>query len=334
LGPPARGVHRFPGRAELIADRDSPLAELLADRGAAAETDDFFRSRPFYDAEGVTHTLRIEGADSAIALPLLVREIADTELSDAISPYGYPGAAVRGEGAPPDPAEIDWSGTALVTVFARERLAGEPCLARATERSAVQVHDPSRPRSVRSRFAEQIRRNRKLGYRVEVLPGPETSVEQRTSFQAVYAETMRRAEAAERYFFEPGYLGTILGFEHSWLGLCRSPEGATAAGGIAAVSDGILHYYLGGTAEAHLGDSPFKNVVEAMIEHTGELGVTLNLGGGVRPGDGLEDFKRGFANGELPFRTHEIVCDPDAYRRLSAGREDSGFFPLYRAPYT
>jgi hypothetical protein len=329
LGPPARGVHRFPGRAELIADRDSPLAELLADRGAAAETDDFFRSGPFYDAEGVTHTLRIEGAGSAIALPLLVREIADTELSDAISPYGYPGAAVRGEGAPPDPAEIDWSGTGLVSVFARERLE-EPCLAGATERSAVQVHDPSRPRSLRSRFAEQIRRNRKLGYRVEVLPGPETSIEQRMSFHGVYTETMRRAEAAERYLFEPEYFGTVLDFERSWLLLCHGPEEATAAGGIAALSDGILHYYLGGTAEAHLGDSPFKNVVEAMIELAAELRVTLNLGGGVRPGDGLEDFKRGFANGELPFHTHEIVCDPDAYRRLSEGREDSGFFPLYR----
>jgi hypothetical protein len=269
----------------------------------------------------------------AIALPLLVREIPDTELSDAISPYGYPGAAVREErGAPPDPAEFDWSGTGLVSVFARERLAEEPCLARATERSAVQVHDPSRPRSLRSRFGEQIRRNRNLGYRLEVLPGPETSVEQRTSFHAVYTETMRRAEAAERYLFEPEYFGTILGFKRSWLLLCRSPEGATAAGGIAALSDGLLHYYLGGTAEAHLGDSPFKNVVEAMIELAGELGVTVNLGGGVQPGDGLEDFKRGFANGELPFHTHEIVCDPDAYRRLSGGREDSGFFPLYREP--
>ena len=240
---------------------------------------------------------------------------------------------MRGEAARrPIRPEIDWSGTGLVSVFARERLVEEPCLAGATERSAVQVHDPSRPRSLRSRFGEQIRRNRKLGYRVEVLPGPETSVEQRTSFHAVYTETMRRAEAAERYLFEPEYFGTILGFERSWLLLCRSPEGATAAGGIAALSDGVLHYYLGGTAEAHLGDSPFKNVVEAMIELAAELGVTLNLGGGVRPGDGLEDFKRGFANGELPFRTHEIVCDPDAYRRLSEGREDSGFFPLYRAP--
>ena len=81
-----------------------------------------------------------------------------------------------------------------------------------------------------------------------------------------------------------------------------------------------------------MGDSPFKNVAEAMIDLATELGVILNLGGGVRSGDGLEDFKRGFANGELPFRTHELVCDADAYRRLTDGREDSGFFPLYRAP--
>jgi hypothetical protein len=308
---------------------------LLADRGTAAVTDDFFRSRPFYDAEGVTHTLRINAARSAIALPVLVREVPGGGLSDAISPYGYPGAAVRGERrALADPAEIDWSGVGLISVFVRERIGGEPCLPGSTERSAVQVHDPSRPRRLRSRFGEQIRRNRKLGYGVEVLPGPETSVEQRTGFHAAYTETMRRAEATERYLFEPGYFGTILGFERSWLLLCRSPEGAAASGAIAALSDGILHYYLGGTAEAHLADSPFKNVVEAMIELAGDLGVTLNLGGGVRPGDGLEDFKRGFANGKLPFRTHEIVCDPAAYRRLSDGREDSGYFPLYRAPGT
>ena len=262
---------------------------------------------------------------------MLVREIPGTELSDGISPYGYPGAAVHPDaGSPPDPAGIDWSSTGLVSVFARERIGEEPCLARATPRSVVQVHDPARPRSTRSRFGEQIRRNRKLGYRIEVLEGPQTSVEERASFHAAYTETMRRAKAAERYFFDPGYLGTILGFERSWLLLGRSPEGATAAVAIAALSDGLLHYYLGGTAEAHLGDSPFKNVVEAMIELAGELGITLNLGGGVRPGDSLEDFKRGFANGELPFRTHEIVCDPEAYGRLSAGREDSGFFPLYR----
>jgi Acetyltransferase (GNAT) domain len=265
-------------------------------------------------------------------MPLLVREIAGTELHDASSPYGYPGATVGpGLHRAPDPAGIDWSGIGLVSVFVRERLGGEPCLAEATERSAVQVHDPSRPRSLRTRFGEQIRRNQKRGYRVEIVPGPETSVEQRASFHAVYTQTMRRAGAAERYLFAPRYFGTILGFERSWLLLCASPEEDIAAGGIAALSDGLLHYYLGGTGDAHLSDSPFKNVVEAMIELATELGVILNLGGGVRPGDGLEDFKRGFANGELPYRTHEIVCDREAYRRLSGGRDDSGFFPRYRA---
>ena len=69
-----------------------------------------------------------------------------------------------------------------------------------------------------------------------------------------------------------------------------------------------------------------------MLDLADELEVPLNLGGGVAPGDGLEDFKRGFANAELPFHTHEVVCDPAAYARLSEGREAGGFFPVYRAP--
>lgn len=318
-------------RSELTTENGGLLATLTDDRGAASETDDFFRSRPFYDAEGVTHTLRIDGPNT-IALPLLVRQTPDAGLSDATSPYGYPGAAVSGdEGRAPDPGTIDWSEAGLVTVFVRDRLGHPPFLGGATRRSAVQVHDPSRPRGLRTRFAEQIRRNRKLGYRLEVLAGPETSVEERTGFHAAYTQTMRRADAAQRYFFELHYFSTLLRFERSWLLLARTPEGATAAGAIAALSDGLLHYYLGGTADAHLGDSPFKNVVEAMIELAEELGVSLNLGGGVRPGDGLEEFKRGFANAELPFHTHEIVCDPTAYARLAKGRAGAGFFPAYRA---
>jgi hypothetical protein len=59
------------------------------------------------------------------------------------------------------------------------------------------------------------------------------------------------------------------------------------------------------------------------------LELPLNLGGGVVAGDGLETFKRGFANCEHPFRTHEVICDRDAYARLGGGAGD--FFPAYRA---
>ena len=66
-------------------------AELIEDRGEAAASDDFFRSRPFLDAERVTHTLRIESDDAELVAPLIVREIEGTGEHDAISPYGYPG---------------------------------------------------------------------------------------------------------------------------------------------------------------------------------------------------------------------------------------------------
>jgi hypothetical protein len=74
-----------------------------------------------------------------------------------------------------------------------------------------------------------------------------------------------------------------------------------------------------------------KNVVARLVEHAAELGLPLNLGGGISPGDALEEFKRGFANRQQTWRTSEIVCDPKKYAALSAGRAAGDFFPAYRA---
>ena len=321
------------GRAELTAD--PPRAELVADRGEAAQTADFFRSRAFYDAEGVTHTLRIQDA-AAIdrASPASPRDPRHRAARMRPRHTDTPAPRCTGEaGSPPDPAGIDWSSAGLVSVFARERLGEEPCLAGQRARSVVQVHDPARPRehcarASASRSAATAssatgsrcwRGPRDLGRGARELP------------RRLHRDDAAAPKAAERYFFDPDYLATILGFERSWLVLGRSPEGATAAGAIAALSDGLLHYYLGGTAEAHLGDSPFKNVVEAMIELAGELGVPSTSAAGSRPATAWRTSSAASPTRELPFHTHEIVCDPGAYERLSEGRADSGFFPLYRA---
>jgi len=304
-------------------------AELIADRGAGAAGTEFFRSRAFYDAEGVTHTLRVEGPGSRAAVALIVREVPRSELGDATSPYGYPGAEVEGA-EPLPPTDVDWRETGLIAIFARERLARPHWLAGARERSRVLVHDPERPRRVRTRLAEQIRSNERRGWTVEALDGPAAGPQERDAFHRAYLETMRRAGAGERYLFDGAYLEAILGFERSWLLLARHRGARAGAGAIAALSDGVLHYYLGGTADAGLGDSPFKNVVDAMIALADELAVPLNLGGGVEPGDGLETFKRGFANAEIPFHTHEVVCDPAEYERLAGDRPETGFFPRYR----
>ena len=302
-------------------------AELVPDRGESAQSDDFFRSRPFYDAEGVSHSLVV----GAARVPLIVREIPDADGAlDAISPYGYPGGAGAAEQSP-DPAEVDWSPTGLVSVFIRDRIGGGAAFAGGTERSTVQLHDPEKKRGIRSRLAEQIRANERGGWEVSATAGPEVSDHQRAAFHALYTETMTRAEASPRYFYKPPYFDTILAFPRSWLVLAHSPAGDVEAGAIAALSDGLVHYYLGGTADDALADSPFKNVVAAMMALADELEVPLNLGGGVSPGDGLERFKRGFANASAPFVTHEIVCDAPAYERLSGGADAGDFFPAYRA---
>jgi hypothetical protein len=325
-------------------------AELLPDRGEAAVGGGFFRSRPFLDAEGATHTLRIGaadekgGEDAHLLAPLIVREIPGTEEHDAISPYGYPGLvpAWRGRESPDisregsgtpdlrfDQGEIEWSGSGLVSVFLRHRLGPAP-LSGATERNIVQIADPALPQKSRPSDRRQVRRNLEAGYQLALVPGAEATAEQRAGFLEVYEQTMRRTGAADHYFFSAAYFDRIVEAPDTWLALAVTSTGEIAAASIAAVSDGFLHYYLSGTADACLGEAPMKNVVTRLVEHANELDVPLNLGGGLRPGDALEEFKRGFANRAEPWFTSEIVCDQEEYTRLSAGKSAAAFFPAYR----
>jgi hypothetical protein len=302
---------------------------LLSDGGATTLSDDLFRSAAYLEAEGTTHTLRIRFAGGESLVPLIVREVAADEALDAVSPYGYPGGLVSGE--PPGAGGVDWSRTGLVSIFGRERLGASPWLADPARKGRVHLHDPAKPRELRGRLAEQVRANERDGWAVETLPGPESPPPDRAAFAAAYEQTMHRAGAAERYFFVPSYFDAVLSFERSWLLVARR-DGEIGAAAIAAVSDGLLHYFLGGTADSARSASPFKNVVVGMLDLADELGCALNLGGGIRPGDGLDEFKRGFANAELGFFTHDVVCDPAAYAELTGDRDGGGFFPAYRAP--
>jgi hypothetical protein len=303
-------------------------AELIEDGGAAAADEEFFRSRQFLEAEGATHTLLIESQETQLFAPLRVREIPGTKHRDAVSPYGYPGLV--GVHPPLDPAGIDFSSTGLVSIFIRHTLGPSP-LANATERNVVQIADLELPPKSRSSDRRQVRRNLEAGYTMDLVPGRETSARQRAAFLDAYEQTMRRTGAADHYFFGNAYFDLLLEADRTWLALATSPSGEVAAASIAAVSDGYLHYYLSGSTDSHFRDAPMKNVVTLLVEHSRELGLPLNLGGGITAGDALEEFKRGFANRHQAWLTSELICDDEKYAELSAGRESDGFFPAYRA---
>jgi hypothetical protein len=336
-----------------------PFAQLIEDGGASAgggvggHPSEFFRGAHFLEAEGATHTLRIETGDAELLAPLIVRQIGDGHDLDAVSPYGYPGFTVIGD-VPPDrvrrngriapesanspgedpgwldPATIDFSRTGLVSAFIRHRLDLVP-LAGSTERNVVQIADPALKPKSRPSDRRQVRRNLEAGYAVELIPGADTTAAQRAAFLDLYEQTMRRTDAASHYFFGADYFDRIFPADRTWLALAADPDGVSAAASIACVSDGYLHYYLSGSADGRLGDSPMKNVLARLIEHAGELELPLNLGGGIHAGDALEEFKRGFANRSLAWRTSELICDPARYADLTGDRDVAGFFPAYRA---
>jgi len=305
-------------------------ATLIEDGGEAAVDDQFFRSREFLGAEGATHSLQIRSEEGVLVAPLIVREIEGTGERDAVSPYGYPGFAGWEGRRPLDPTEIDFSGTGLVSIFIRHTLGPSP-LAGASERNVVQIADPDLPPKSRPSDRRQVRRNLEAGYAVELVAGRETTADQRAGFLDAYEQTMRRTGAAPHYFFGADYFDRILAADRTWLALALAPAGDLAAASIATVSDGYLHYYLSGSTDPHLRDSPMKNVVARLVEHSAELGLPLNLGGGISPGDALEEFKRGFANRQQAWLTSELICDAGKYAELSAGRDSAGFFPAYRA---
>jgi Acetyltransferase (GNAT) domain len=331
-----------------------PFAQLIEDGGASAgggvggHPAEFFRGAHFLEAEGATHTLRIETDDAELLAPLIVRQVGDGSDRDAISPYGYPGFTVIGEervrsddriaarsaNSPGDrwldPADIDFHRTGLVSMFIRHRLDLVP-FSGSTERNVVQIADPALKPKSRPSDRRQVRRNLEAGYTVDLVAGADTSPAQRAAFLDLYEQTMRRAEAAPHYFFGASYFDRLLPADRTWLALAGDPEGSPAAASLAVVSDGYLHYYLSGSADSHLGDSPMKNIIARLIELSAELKLPLNLGGGLSPGDALEEFKRGFANRTLAWRTSEIVCDAARYAELSGDRDVGGFFPAYRA---
>jgi hypothetical protein len=309
-------------------------ADLNADGGrSASDPAAFFRTPEFLEAEGVTHTLAVHGAVPPLLLPVIVRPIEGSDRLDAISPYGYPGASVVPP-APPEPTDVNWSATGLVSLFVRDRIGGGTCFAGGTERAQVHIADPRLESGVRKRLREQIRRNERRGWRVGAEPGPQAEPEDVRAFELAYGETMARTGASGRYLYDSSYFASLLTSPTAWLLLAGLEGEEPGAGAIVVASDHHLHYFLGGTRDAALADSPMKNLFAAMTSLAGELGLRLHLGGGVEEGDSLDAFKRGFANAAESFVTHEIVCDGAAYEELSAGRPTApdGFFPAYRAP--
>jgi hypothetical protein len=307
-------------------------AVLVPDEGQRAVSSDYFRSEQHLRAEGVTHSLIVEdGAGRALRVPLIVRPIEGTPYRDAVSPYGFPGAELNGLSEMPVDA-IDWRGTELVSIFLRDRIGGPYCFQGGRVRKEVFLIDPKLPVRLREDHGEDIRLNGRRGYVTSCVPAKDATPEQREALKALHRRTVERGLAGARSAITDAWFDQSYTCPFAWLVATRAPDGAMASCSLAVLSDGLLHDFVGGTADAYLEHAPGKNAFPVLIELAEKLRASVHLGSGLTPGDELERFKRGFANATSQFQTHDLICDPDVYARLCQGHAGEGFFPAYRAP--
>ncbi len=158
----------------------------------------------------------------------------------------------------------------------------------------------------------------------------------------VYRATMRRVGAKEFYLFSDNYFEDLKGVLEDKLDLWTvlSPDGEFAAGGVFTVTNGIVEYHLGGTAEKYLSTAPSKLMFSDVRNWGKEAGNRVfHLGGGLGgKTDSLFQFKAGFSQDYADFFTFRMVLDQPKYDRLEKKwrllsgelKQDLDSFPIYR----
>ena len=149
---------------------------------------------------------------------------------------------------------------------------------------------------------------------------------------------MIRVSAHDYYHFDEEYFFNLLNssdFECRLLIACIDSE--ITSGVLLTYSNNIMQFHLAATHESYLHDGPMKLLIdEATIIGRGRGMHYLHLGGGVGgEEDSLFEFKSGFSNLFLDFKTWRFTADKATYDSLVEGRgllsfANSGFFPLYR----
>ena len=307
-------------------ERPARAAELIADRGEAAAGDEFFRSRPFLDAEGVTHTLRIEAARPASCW----RRWSSARSTAAPSSTRPPPTATRASrpeldhpgGATSDasiPAAIDFVRDRPGHASSSATRSATPPLAGASERNVVQIADPALPPKSRPSDRNQINRTAATATSVELVPGAETAPEQRAGFLAAYEQTMRRTGAAERYFFGAAYFDRILESPTA----PGSPSPIAPTGGRRRLDrraqrrlPPLLPQRQRRLAPARLADEERRRGAGRALRRAGPAAQPRRRHHPRRPRSRSSSAASPTAS--MPWRTSELVCDPRGLRPTSA----------------
>ena len=287
--------------------------------------------------------LHLQGDGGDVVFACLVRE-APGGFRDVITPYGYGGPVAVG--AKP-PLERFWQlygrwcerrriVTSVIrfhSLFANHRYAGpDVALERYADTTGWRLELPDLFTAMHPAHRRACRKAERAGVRIAVTESPDDLSE----FVSLYETTMRRAEAADFYFFAPDYWESLVRLGDRLVLVTADLAGEPVAGILCLATPPWLHYHLGGTADRGRAVGASNLLFYEAAEWARARGYErFHLGGGAGgQEDSLAAFKRRFdPGGQLEWWLGKAVHDAEAYRELTGrGPADrSGFFPAYRA---
>jgi hypothetical protein len=290
--------------------------------------------------------------DRQLLMPLIVRDIPESDLHDAVSPYGYPAPVSNA----PSGDVAFWERACrsmvdvlrqrdIVTVFVRLHPLLDTPLDTLAKFGAVIRHGETVSmdltvsveemwRQTRSDHRNHINRARRAGTQVVFDDWSRLG-----EWVQVYHDNMRRVGASDYYFFPCDHLAALHDAVGERMHLAVAVQDGEVVGGNTFFEhDGIATGYVSSTRRARnrYADELLYDEVRRFCKNRGDS--IFHLGGGKGGcNDSLFEYKAGFSPSRHPFHTWRVVTDPDAYRRLVAERNPTadpgdmtGTFPPYR----
>ena len=300
---------------------------------ARGDGDPYFRPA-FLRAAALAEDAEVAAfADGELLYPFLVRPLAGGRC-DITSAYGFGGPFGAARAGWREAFRAACAERGVVSEFVRfhpvrgnQALAGGDLALTLVQEMVVLDVEGDDDELVR-RMVPQARNKLRKALRAGLAAEPSRDLER---FQRMYTEAMHAVGARDSYLFGLDYFEAL---DRLGDGLLMLDAGQAAA--LFLSGAGAMHYFLAAsTADGRRNAAANLVIYEAMRRaRDGGLSV-LDLGGGLRDGDALHDFKQSFGPGRAPYYIGSAVHDDGAYRELAeqAGvGADDDYFPAYRRP--
>jgi hypothetical protein len=327
-------------RQELIPlhDRDGWQRELAAVPHAFAHT--WGSCRAMHLTTGWPTYLYVwqDGTSRAVCA---IAERGEPGQVDVVTPYGFGGFT----GVDVGPALLDsWRGFAAGRGYVTGYVGLNPVLAPGVTRRAPDYAEHNQVYVLEldhgmDALHERLSTNRRRQLRAAAAGGGAVVADQdrlAAHFAAHVDAFLESRGASAAYAFTPSTWMALLDLEETFLIGAEAADGTVLAACLFATTPHCGEYLFGISTPGNQHHS--APLIWAGAARLAARGVPrLNLGGGVRPGDGIAQFKERFGATRLPLGALRQVYRPATYAELcrAAGADPddrTGWFPAYRRP--